>query len=140
MGDGVIVEFLSVVDAVLAAVAIQKRTAEHEKQSAPTRRIVFRIGINLGDVVVEGEDLYGDGVNVAARLEQLCRPGGVMISGTAYDHMQGKLGLPLDFTGHQQVKNISRPIRRSSSITRSRRSSSFFPAARDAVSLPGLAL
>ena len=77
----------------------------------PERRIVFRIGINLGDVVVEGDDLLGDGVNVAARLEQLCPPGGVLISGTAYDHMKGKLGLPLDFTGEQQVKNISEPVR-----------------------------
>ena len=74
-------------------------------------RIVFRIGINLGDVVVEGEDLLGDGVNVAARLEQLCEPGGVLVSGTAYDQLQGKLDLILDFVGEQRVKNISRPVR-----------------------------
>ena len=110
MGDGAIVEFASVVDAVQAAIAIQKAAAEHGKPARPTRRIVLRIGINLGDVVVDGDDLYGDGVNVAARLEQLCAPGGVMISGTAYDHMQGKLGLPLDFAGNQHVKNISRAI------------------------------
>ena len=72
---------------------------------------MFRIGINLGDVVVEGEDLLGDGVNVAARLEQLCEPGGVLVSGTAYDQLQGKLGLPLEFTGEQRVKNIARPVR-----------------------------
>ena len=75
------------------------------------RRLVFRIGINLGDVVVEGDDLLGDGVNVAARLEQLCEPGGVLVSGTAYDQLQGKLGLPLEFTGEQKVKNIERPVR-----------------------------
>jgi class 3 adenylate cyclase len=72
---------------------------------------VFRIGINLGDVVVEGDDLLGDGVNVAARLEQICEPGGVLVSGTAYDHLQGKLDLPLDFAGEQHVKNIARPVR-----------------------------
>ena len=72
---------------------------------------MFRIGINLGDVVVDGDDLLGDGVNVAARLEQLCEPGGVLVSGTAFDHLQGRLGLPLEFTGEQQVKNIARPVR-----------------------------
>src|SRR5919106_6360583 len=111
MGDGAIAEFGSVVDAVACAVAIQKSAAARQAEIPPERRIVFRMGVNLGDVVVEGEDLLGDGVNVAARLEQLCPPGGVLISGTAYDHMKGKLGLPLDFTGEQQVKNISEPVR-----------------------------
>ena len=74
-------------------------------------RIIFRIGINLGDVVVEGDDLLGDGVNVAARLEQLCEPGGVLISGTAFDQLQGKIDLPIDFAGEQHVKNLSRPVR-----------------------------
>jgi TolB-like protein/class 3 adenylate cyclase/Flp pilus assembly protein TadD len=111
MGDGVLVEFHSVVDAVACAVAIQSGVARHQAQAPPARRLVFRIGINLGDVVVEGDDLLGDGVNVAARLEQLCPPGGVLISGTAYDHMKGKLGLAIDFAGEQQVKNISEPIR-----------------------------
>jgi TolB-like protein/class 3 adenylate cyclase/tetratricopeptide (TPR) repeat protein len=110
MGDGAIVEFASVVDAVAFAVAMQQAVAAHEADAPPERRIVFRIGVNLGDVLVENGDLLGDGVNVAARLEQLCEPGGVLVSGTAYDHLQGKLGLPLDFTGDQQVKNISRPI------------------------------
>ena len=110
MGDGAIIEFASVVDAVACAVAIQKAVADRQADVPPARAIVFRIGVNLGDVVVEGDDLLGDGVNVAARLEQLCDPGGVLVSGTAYDHMQGKLGLPLDFAGEQQVKNISRPV------------------------------
>ena len=102
MGDGAIVEFGSVVDAVACAVAVQKGVAAQQAEVPPERRIVFRIGINLGDVVVEGEDLLGDGVNVAARLEQLCEPGGVLVSGTAYDHLQGKLDLPLEFAGEQQ--------------------------------------
>ena len=111
MGDGAIVEFASIVDAVACAVAIQKAVADRQAESLPDCRIVFRIGINLGDVVVDGEDLLGDGVNVAARLEQLCEPGGVLVSGTAFDHLQGRLGLPLEFTGEQQVKNIARPVR-----------------------------
>ena len=111
MGDGTIVEFGSVVDAAHFAIAVQKETAAKQAGVARERRIVFRIGINLGDVVVDGDDLLGDGVNVAARLEQLCDPGGVLISGTAYDQLHGKLALPLDFTGEQHVKNISRPVR-----------------------------
>jgi TolB-like protein/class 3 adenylate cyclase len=110
MGDGAIIEFASVVDAVTCAVAIQDAVTERQGGVAPGRRIALRIGVNLGDVVVEGDDLLGDGVNVAARLEQLCDPGGVLISGTAYDHMQGKLNLPLDFAGQQRVKNIARPV------------------------------
>jgi class 3 adenylate cyclase/TolB-like protein len=111
MGDGAIAEFGSVVDAVACAVAIQKRAAARQAEAPPEQRIVFRMGVNLGDVVVEGEDLLGDGVNVAARLEQLCEPGGVLVSGTAYDHLQGRLGLPLEFVGEQRVKNIERPVR-----------------------------
>jgi TolB-like protein/class 3 adenylate cyclase/tetratricopeptide (TPR) repeat protein len=111
MGDGAIAEFGSVVDAVACAVALQKETAAAQSETPADRRIVFRIGVNLGDVAVEGDDLLGDGVNVAARLEQLCDPGGILISGTAYDHLQGKLDLPLDFAGEQQVKNIARPVR-----------------------------
>ncbi|MFO1039155.1 MAG: adenylate/guanylate cyclase domain-containing protein [Geminicoccaceae bacterium] len=111
MGDGAIVEFGSVVDAVAYAVAVQKAVAADQTRLPSDRRLVFRIGVNLGDVVVDGDDLLGDGVNVAARLEQLCEPGGVLVSGTAFDQLQGKLGLPLDYTGEQRVKNISRPVR-----------------------------
>jgi adenylate cyclase len=111
LGDGILAEFASVVDAVSCAASIQKETAARQADLPPDRRIVFRIGVNLGDVVVEEGDLLGDGVNVAARLEQLCEPGGVLISGTAYDHLQGKFGLPLDYAGQQQVKNIARPVR-----------------------------
>lgn len=111
MGDGALAEFGSVVDAVACAVAVQKGVADPQDSVPAERRIVFRIGVNLGDVVVEGDDLLGDGVNIAARLEQICEPGGVLISGTVYDHLQGKLGLPLEFTGEQHVRNIGRPIR-----------------------------
>jgi TolB-like protein/class 3 adenylate cyclase len=111
MGDGLLAEFGSVVDAVACALAIQAATAARQDDTLSERRIVFRIGINLGDVVVEGEDLLGDGVNIAARLEQLCEPGGVMVSGTAYDHLKGKLNVPFDFAGQKRVKNISQPVR-----------------------------
>jgi TolB-like protein/class 3 adenylate cyclase/tetratricopeptide (TPR) repeat protein len=111
MGDGAIAEFGSVVDAVACAVAVQRTVAERQANVPAERKMVFRIGVNLGDVVVEGDDLLGDGVNIAARLEKICEPGGVMLSGTAYDHLQGKLDLPLDFAGEQHVKNIARPIR-----------------------------
>jgi TolB-like protein/class 3 adenylate cyclase/rhodanese-related sulfurtransferase/Flp pilus assembly protein TadD len=111
MGDGAILEFHSVVDAVACAIAVQKGTAAVQSDGPLERRIVFRIGVNLGDVAVDGADLLGDGVNVAARLEQLCDPGGVLISGTSFDHLQGKIEATLDYRGEQRVKNIARPIR-----------------------------
>jgi adenylate cyclase len=111
MGDGAIVEFGSVVDAVLSAVASQKAVAARQADVPPEHRLLFRMGINLGDVVVDGDDLLGDGVNVAARLEQIGEPGGLFVSGTAFDHLQGKLALPLEFIGEQHVKNIARPVR-----------------------------
>lgn len=111
MGDGALVAFDSVVDAVACAAEFQKTVAARNADLPEPERIVFRVGINLGDVVLVDGDVYGDGVNVAARLEHLAEPGGVMVSGTAYDHLQGKLDWPLDFAGEQQVKNISRPVR-----------------------------
>jgi TolB-like protein/class 3 adenylate cyclase len=112
MGDGALCEFASVVDAVACAVAIQRGMAERERNVPEDERIQLRIGVNLGDVVLEeGGDLYGDGVNVAARLEQLAEPGGITLSGTAYDHLQGRLGCGLEFLGEQRVKNIERPLR-----------------------------
>lgn len=90
MGDGAIVEFGSVVDAVACAVASQNEVAARQTEARPEHRLLLRMGINLGDVVVDGDDLLGDGVNVAARLEQMCEPGGLFISGTAFDHLQGK--------------------------------------------------
>ena len=111
LGDGLIAEFGSVVEAVTCAAAWQVKAAEVQEAVPPDRRILFRIGINLGDVVAEGDDLLGDGVNVAARLEQLCQPGGVMISGTAYDQLHGKLDILFAYIGEQRLKNLSRPIR-----------------------------
>ncbi|AWI59969.1 rhodanese-like domain-containing protein [Sinorhizobium fredii] len=111
MGDGAIVEFGSVVDAVACAVASQSKIAARQVDVPSQRRLFLRMGINLGDVVVDGDDLLGDGVNVAARLEQMCEPGGLFVSGTAFDHLQGKFELPLEFIGEQHVKNIQRPVR-----------------------------
>ena len=111
MGDGALCEFGSVVDAVACALAIQRGMAEREAEVAEDQRMRFRIGINLGDVVSDEGDLYGDGVNVAARLEQLAKPGAIVISGTAYDHLQGKLGCGFHDLGEQRVKNIARPVR-----------------------------
>lgn len=111
MGDGALVAFDSVVDAVTCAGEIQKALAARNAALPQPEHIVFRIGVNLGDVAVVDGDYYGDGVNVAARLEQLAEPGGVLVSGTAFDHLQGKLDYPLDFVGEQQVKNIARPVR-----------------------------
>jgi adenylate cyclase len=95
----------------LTGAAIQARLGQAQEQVSPERRIVLRIGINLGDVVVEGDDILGDGVNVAARLEQACPPGGVLISGAAYDHLTGKLDLRFVHVGELSLKNIARPIR-----------------------------
>src|SRR3954468_6849208 len=112
MGDGALCEFASVVDAVRCAVLIQQGMAKREAAVPEAERIRFRIGINLGDVIHEADgDLYGAGGTVAARLEQLAEPGGVVVSGTAYDHLQGKLDLPLEFAGEQRVKNIERLVR-----------------------------
>jgi TolB-like protein/class 3 adenylate cyclase/Tfp pilus assembly protein PilF len=111
MGDGTLSVFDSVVDAVNCAAAIQRAAAERNQTASDSEHLVMRIGVNLGDVVLQDNDVYGDGVNVAARLEPLCDPGGIMISGTAFDHLQGKVDFPLEFAGEQQVKNISRPVR-----------------------------
>src|SRR4051812_32594137 len=106
MGDGALLVFESVVDAVACAVAIQTAVAQRNAE-----RIVFRVGVNLGDVALVDGDVYGDGVNIAARLEQLCEPGGVRVSGPVYDHLQGKLDPALEFRGEQHVKNIDRLVR-----------------------------
>ena len=112
MGDGALVEFASAVDAVECAVAIQEGMAGREVGVPEAERVRFRIGINLGDVIVEGDgDLYGDGVNVAARLEQLAEPGGIVVSGTAFDHLRGELGRAFASLGEQRLKNIERPVR-----------------------------
>ncbi|TCN30201.1 adenylate/guanylate cyclase domain-containing protein [Sinorhizobium americanum] len=111
MGDGELIEFPSVVDAVRCAVEIQQTMAECNEELPAEKRLEFRIGVNLGDVIVEGQDIYGDGVNVAARLEELADPGGVLISGTAYDQVERKLDYGFDFLGERRVKNIEKPVR-----------------------------
>src|SRR2546425_648005 len=110
-GDGVLVEFASVVDAVRCAVAVQQAMPERNTAVAADSRIELRIGSNLGDVIVEGDDLYGDGVNIAARIEALADAGGVFVSNTVYDHVRDRLPFLFEDLGEQQVKNITRPVR-----------------------------
>ncbi len=110
-GDNLLAEFASVVDAVQCAVAVQRALNERNTDLPANRAMAFRIGINLGDVVVEGERIYGDGVNMAARLEGLAEAGGICISGTVYEQVEAKLDLPYEFLGEQEVKNIAKPIR-----------------------------
>ncbi|MBM2715802.1 tetratricopeptide repeat protein [Mesorhizobium caraganae] len=111
MGDGALVEFASVVDAVQCAAMIQRRMADRNKGTADARQIQFRIGVNLGDVIVEENDIYGDGVNIAARLESMAEPGGVCISGTAFDHALHKVDVGFASLGEQRLKNIADPVR-----------------------------
>jgi adenylate cyclase len=109
-GDGLLVEFASVVDAVRCAVEFQRAIALRNDGIAKERRIEFRIGINLGDVIVDGEDIYGDGVNVAARLEALAQPGGICVSRVVRDEVRDKVEFGFADFGEQQVKNIARPV------------------------------
>jgi adenylate cyclase len=110
-GDGLLAEFASVVDAVRCAAEAQRGMIDREPELPDERRIRFRVGINLGDVIAEGGDIFGDGVNVAARLEALAEPGGICISGTVRDHIRDKLPYPFEDRGEQRVKNIARPVR-----------------------------
>jgi class 3 adenylate cyclase len=110
-GDNFLAEFASVVDAVQCAVAIQHELATRNASLPAHRKMLFRIGINLGDVLVEGERIYGDGVNIAARLEGLAEGGGICVSGTVYDQIEDKLDLHYASLGEQAVKNIARPVR-----------------------------
>jgi TolB-like protein/class 3 adenylate cyclase/Flp pilus assembly protein TadD len=110
-GDGVLVEFPSVVDAVECALAIQAVMAERNEGVPLDRRMLFRVGINLGDVLVEGDDILGDGVNVAARLEGIAEPGGICISSSAYDQVRGKVAAKFTDLGERSLKNIDRPVR-----------------------------
>ena len=109
-GDNLLAEFVSVVDAVQCAVAVQKEISSRNTELSETRRMQFRIGINLGDVIQEEGRIYGDGVNIAARLEGLAEPGGICISKTAFDHIESKLPYGYDFIGEQTVKNIAKPV------------------------------
>ena len=109
-GDGMLVEFVSVVDAVRYAVDIQRGMAERNAKVALDRRIEFRIGINVGDIISDENDIYGDGVNVAARLEALAEPGGILVSRNVHDQVRDKLSFGFEDLGEQTVKNIARPI------------------------------
>jgi adenylate cyclase len=110
-GDNLLAEFASAVDAVQCAVEVQQDLKTRNAELSPARQMQFRIGINVGDVVVAGERLYGDGVNIAARLESLAEPGGICISGTVYDQIENKLPLQYEDLGAQRVKNIAKPVR-----------------------------
>src|SRR5215472_14274537 len=110
-GDGLLVEFASVVDALRCAAETQAAMAESNAGVPPDNRIEFRIGINMGDIVVEDGDIFGDGVNVAARLEGLAEPGGICVSARVQEDAAGKLDLAFEDIGEQQLKNIARPIR-----------------------------
>jgi class 3 adenylate cyclase/pimeloyl-ACP methyl ester carboxylesterase len=109
-GDGMLVEFASIVDAVACAVSIQRGMIDRNAGFSDDKRIVFRIGINVGDIIIDGDDIFGDGVNVAARLEALCEPGGLCISRGANDQIRDKLSLAFADLGEQTVKNIARSI------------------------------
>jgi adenylate cyclase len=109
-GDGMLVEFVSVVDAVRCAVDIQRGMLDRNNNVPAEQRIQFRVGINVGDIIIDGDDIYGDGVNVAARLETLADPGGIMVSRVVHDQVQDKLGFEFDDMGEQSVKNIARPV------------------------------
>jgi class 3 adenylate cyclase len=109
-GDGMLVEFGSIVDAVACAVAIQRGMIGRNAEIAEDKRIVFRIGINVGDIIIDGDDIFGDGVNVAARLQTLCEPGGLCISRAANEQIRDKLSLAFADLGEQTVKNISRAV------------------------------
>jgi adenylate cyclase len=109
-GDNFLAEFASVVNAVQCAVAVQKEFDAHNSEPPKNRCMMFRIGVNLGDVIEEGERIYGDGVNIAARLESLADPGGICVSKTAFDQIETKLPLGYEFLGEQRIKNIAKPV------------------------------
>src|SRR6266404_2257655 len=110
-GDGMLVEFASIVDAVGCAVSIQRGMIDRNQAVADEKRIVFRIGINVGDIIIDGDDIFGDGVNVAARVENECEPGGVYLSDDAFRQVRAKTSFRFDDLGERSLKNIDRPIR-----------------------------
>ncbi len=109
-GDAVIAEFASVVEAVQCAVETQQELSSHNDELPEEQRMNFRIGINLGDVMLEGDDVYGDGVNIAARLQELAEPGGILISGPVYEQVHNKLSIGFDCLGEQRLKNVANPV------------------------------
>jgi adenylate cyclase len=141
-GDGLLVEFASVVDAVRCAVAVQQAMPERYADVTAGSRIELRIGINLGDVIVEGDDLYGNGVNIAARIEALADPGGVFVSNTVHDHVRDRLPFVFEDLGEQQVKNIARPVRvyRVREVAAAKSPSAFAPPALPLPDKPSIAV
>jgi adenylate cyclase len=111
MGDGLLVQFGSVVDAVRCAMDIQRKIVEQNAVTEQDQRLEFRIGVNVGDIVIDGDDIFGDGVNVAARLEALADPGGICVSSVVYEQVRDKLDVDFEYIGKQQLKNIPRPMR-----------------------------
>src|SRR5262245_16044990 len=110
-GDGLLVEFASVVDAVRCAVEVQQQMTALNDAVPAARRIEFRMGINVGDIIIEDGDIFGDGVNIAARLEALAEPGGICLSAAAHEQVRDRLDITFDDLGEQRVKNIARPVR-----------------------------
>ena len=110
-GDGILIEFPSVVDAVSCSIEVQQGMRDRNADVPPEKRIEFRVGINLGDVIVEGRDLFGDGVNIAARLEGIAEPGGICISQTVLNHARGKIAFNVEDLGEQALKNIVQLVR-----------------------------
>jgi adenylate cyclase len=110
-GDNLLAEFVSAVDAVECAVNLQKRLAEENQALSDDRKMHFRVGVNLGDIIAEDDRIYGEGVNIAARIESLCEPGGVSIARSVYDQVRNKLEIQFDYAGEHTVKNIAEPVR-----------------------------
>jgi class 3 adenylate cyclase len=110
-GDGMLVEFASVVNGIRCAVDVQRGMAERNVDLPRDRRIEFRVGIDVGDIIIDRDDIYGDGVNVAVRLEGLAEPGGICVSGRVHEDVQGKIDVAFEDGGEQQLKNIDRPMR-----------------------------
>ena len=110
MGDGALMEFTSVVDALRFAVEVQCAMGGRNREVPEDRQIVYRIGINIGDIIIEGEDIYGDGVNIASRTEALAEPGGICIARNVYDQVENKLDLGFEHLGEKEVKNIAKPV------------------------------
>src|SRR5580700_7145567 len=127
MGDGVLLEFPSVVAAVECAVTIQNMMVERNVDTPEARRVVYRIGVHLGDVLIDGDDILGEGVNIAARLESICEPGGVSISRTVYDQISGKLALSFRTLGLQKQRTSPRRSRSSQSIMWTKRTTPLRP-------------
>ncbi|MBW2182056.1 MAG: adenylate/guanylate cyclase domain-containing protein [Deltaproteobacteria bacterium] len=117
-GDNLLAEFVSVVDAIECAVDIQKNLKSQNQKLPEKRRMAFRIGVNLGDIIQDGDSIFGDGVNIAARMEGLAEAGGICISGTAYEHVKNKSHFGYESLGKQKVKNISDPVRAYRVLTR----------------------